>query len=303
MLRQDYIDVAGQGKNDWWRYLLAVSLVLSLWIGLRFIVSSILGFSVSGENGIVSNSENEIRFAISYAIYYAKAQLPFAAVILGVVLVVRALHRRSLLRVVTAANHISWKRLGQGFGLYFGLLTFATLVEYGLHPSMFDVSFGIMRLLPFAIAALFLAPIQSVAEELFFRGYLGQGLALITKRRVFVALMSSLLYMVAHLRNPEIFACPPLVACYYFMFALLLVLVTFRTQGLECAIGIHLANNLFYSVFVNYPGASLETASIFAMKDFDPVSRFVSLVSIGIVFYLVLCLRKKSSMSELPPRS
>lgn len=295
MLRQDYIEIADQGGNDWWRYLLGILLILSLWIGLCVIVSSILGFSVNVGNGITSNSENEIRFGISCAIHYARAQLPFAAVILGMVLVVRVLHKRWLLWIVTATNRISWKRLGQGFGLYFGLLTLATLVEYGLHPSMFDVSFSIKGLWPFAIAALFLTPIQSVAEELFFRGYLGHGLALITKRRVFVALMSSLLFMVAHLRNPEIAAGLPLVASYYFMFGLLLMLVTFRTQGLECAIGIHLANNLFYAVFVNYPGASLETVSIFAMTDFDPVSRFISLISIGIVFYLVLCLQKKFS--------
>ena len=74
------------------------------------------------------------------------------------------------------------------------------------------------RFLPFLFLALILIPIQTSAEELFFRGYVLQGIGLHWKNIWVLSTISGLLFGLPHLLNPEASVNYPLLGFYYFAF-------------------------------------------------------------------------------------
>jgi hypothetical protein len=56
----------------------------------------------------------------------------------------------------------------------------------------------------FLPVALVLTPLQASVEEFFFRGYLMQGIALKTRNAIIPIVLSSFLFMLPHLLNPEV---------------------------------------------------------------------------------------------------
>src|SRR5262245_1317191 len=94
--------------------------------------------------------------------------------------------------------------------------------------------------------------------------------------------------MLPHLANPEISAGFVPLVLFYTGFGILLALVTIRTQGLELAIGVHAANNLFSDLIANYKGSALETASIFFINELDATYSLVSFIIAAYTFYIVI---------------
>src|SRR6185503_3866353 len=141
------------------------------------------------------------------------------------------------------------------------------------------------RFFQFAVMVLLLTPIQSATEELVFRGYLMQGLSLVTRRPVGIAVASSIVFAIPHLLNPEVHRLGLLVmAANYFAIGMLLAIVTLRDGRLELAIGLHVANNVFLALVANYEGSALTTESIFTSRNLDPRYSLVTLVAGGAAF-------------------
>ena len=133
---------------------------------------------------------------------------------------------------------------------------------------------------------LVLTPLQSAAEELVFRGYVMQGLALLTRRPALIAIASSLAFTAPHLLNPEVLEHGALVmAANYFAIGMLLATITLRDGRLELAVGLHAVNNLFLALVANYEGSSLTTESIFTAREFDPWYSLVTLIAGTFVFH------------------
>ncbi|MBM3301071.1 MAG: CPBP family intramembrane metalloprotease [Deltaproteobacteria bacterium] len=145
-----------------------------------------------------------------------------------------------------------------------------------------------MRALVLAPVVLVLTPIQTTTEELLFRGYLLQAAGLVSRRFGFPAMLSSLLFMLPHLANPEVAHGLPAVAAYYFAIGFLFCVVTIKSNSLELVIGAHAAVNLFAALVVNYSDSALETESVFFCTETDPVVAVTSLVIIGAIFYVAV---------------
>jgi len=131
-------------------------------------------------------------------------------------------------------------------------------------------------------------PIQTSAEELFFRGYLLQAWGHVLKNPVGLALINGILFMLPHLANPEVASGPVLLALYYFGIGAFFAFITLRDNGLELAIGAHAANNMYAAIFANYTDSVLPTDSIFTVTELDPLFGLLSFAVIAGVFYVVL---------------
>ena len=142
-------------------------------------------------------------------------------------------------------------------------------------------------MLPFVAVALLLTPLQCLAEELMFRGYLVQALARLSRRPAFLAVASSILFTLPHLFNPEVEAYGAwIMAANYFAMALFLATIALRDGRLELAIGAHTSNNLLLALGVNYADSVFETPSLFTANTLDPVYSLVTLLLGAAVFHL-----------------
>ena len=169
-----FIDLPKLGKNEWWRYVLSLALIVTFPLGVAIIaveVSSFLGSQSLGRTEGLSMAKDPI-------ISFVELSGFDAALIIGILLAVRIIHKRRFLTVITPNLSVDWKKIGKSFGLFFGLVALSTLVDYFLNPSTYQFSLNPERFLIFAPVAIVLVPIQTTAEELLFRGYLLQSMAL-----------------------------------------------------------------------------------------------------------------------------
>ncbi len=86
-----------------------------------------------------------------------------------------------------------------------------------------------------------------------------------------------------------------LVGLGYFAMGFFLALITLRDEGMELALGMHAANNLFAALFANYTITALPSPSLFTVQTLDPVYSLVSLIVGLIVFYAVFFLTRSGS--------
>jgi membrane protease YdiL (CAAX protease family) len=267
---QVYLDLAHSGKNDWWRYLLAVLLILFMWQILGALPAAALlilamlrdGLQVGGAAGSLPGQDTLVGF-----VAFMAASVFF---ICGIYLAVRFIHRRPLWTLATPARSIAWGRLFQGFGVWFVLAVLMSVVEALLYPGRYVWTLDVQRLLPFVFLALILVPIQTSAEELFFRGYILQAVGLRMRNIWVLSTVSGLLFGLPHLLNPEASVNYPLMFLYYFAFGFSLAYITLRDGRLELALGAHAANNLFSFIFANYTLTVLPSPSLFTVTVLDP---------------------------------
>ena len=79
-----------------------------------------------------------------------------------------------------------------------------------------------------------------------------------------------------------------------------LTLITLRDNGIELALGMHAANNLFAALFANYTVTALPSPSLFTVQTLDPVYSLISLIVGTIVFYLIFFRPTRSETAKLP---
>ena len=142
-------------------------------------------------------------------------------------------------------------------------------------------------------------PLQAAAEELLFRGYILQGLGLLTHRVWIPVVVSSLVFVLLHISNPEAQVDTLLALAGYLTAGLLFGLVTIRDNCLELAIGMHIANNVFV-LLVNSDVSALPVPPVFTVTTLDAVYNLLSLIVIGLIFYTGLSLLKRRRAPDEP---
>jgi hypothetical protein len=141
--------------------------------------------------------------------------------------------------------------------------------------------------LVFAVLALILIPIQTSAEEFLFRGYLLQWMGLRLKNKWILSFLNGALFFLPHAANPEMGTGSVLVGLSYFVMGFFLALITLQDNGIELALGMHAANNLFASLFANYVVTALPSPALFTIQEIDPLYSLISLIAGLLVFYVV----------------
>lgn len=202
-------------------------------------------------------------------------------------------HKLPLKRLITTSKNIRWKRLGGS--LIFVIFTYGvlTLLEYAYNPSEFDDVFlhpdwgGYAILL--GITLLFL-PIQSASEEILCRGYLNQGLSLITKQPWIAFVLTSGFFASLHLANPEADGQVLPYMFDTFVFGMAMCWLAYTDEGLESAIGVHIGNNLFVFTLFGYEDPTLPPSAIWTGP--EPVITWIdsfqgAIITLSITFLII----------------
>lgn len=265
-----YFDLARRGKNAWWRYVLGVITIAFFWLVLGYVPYLVLmGAGVS-----------------DHLLEYLAVNFSIFMMLAGLALTVKFIHGRPLLTLVTPEAGVDWMRIGRGALVWAVIAAAIVVIEDALFPGRYYLSFDAGRFFVFFALVLVLTPIQAATEELVFRAYAMQGLALLTRRPALIAVASSAIFTVPHLLNPEVHQYGMLVmAANYFAIGMLLATVTLRDGRLELAVGLHAVNNVFLALVANYEGSALTTESVFTATELDPVYSLGSIIAGTVIFH------------------
>lgn len=205
---------------------------------------------------------------------------------------VRFFHKQSFLQLITSRNSIDWHRVLFSFLIWAGITIISTVVVYILYPEDFIVQFDWIPFLLLFVIGLLLFPFQIGSEELIFRGYLMQGFGNLAKNKWFPLLMTSLIFGLLHIANPEVDKMGYAILIYYIGTGLFLGIITLMDEGMELALGFHFANNFIAALLVTSDWTAFQTHSILKSTS-DPSVFFDIILPISIIFPILVVLFAK----------
>ncbi len=285
MIPSPYLDAARQGRRAWWIYLSGLVFILFNWLVLGSILTVAAVVWMSGLAAL-QNLE-----ALSAEQLFLVTNLGFLPFLAATVLFVWLGHGRSSLTLITPFARLDWKRLGLAFLFWFLLSAALSLVEYLLWPETFRFTFDVRQFFSFFWLPLLLTPLQIAAEELFFRGYLLQGLGLLTRNRLILLFLSGVFFLLPHLANPELYLEQDgfvLTALFYFFFGALAAWATLQDNSLEVALAAHAANNLYVGLLVNFDGSALETPALVMTSHYDALFNLLAFLGSVVIFAVLM---------------
>lgn len=181
-------------------------------------------------------------------------------VVLGWVILV---HSQSIRSLTTSRKKIDWKRIAFAFLLWGGITIVLTALGLLLSPDDYVFNFKLEPFLILVVIGVLLIPLQTSFEEYMFRGYMMQGIGLIAKNRWVPLVITSVLFGLMHLGNPEVGKLGYGIMVYYIGTGFFLGIITLMDEGLELALGFHAANNLISALLVTADWTAFQTNSIY----------------------------------------
>jgi uncharacterized protein len=301
---KSFLDAARQGKNHWWRYLLVIGLVELYWGVLGGFVTlgiAIFFLTISGQitqfdlltSPALLEQIADFWQTPSIAVFITTT-LPFLLLWIGIAIGIKRIHQRKFRTLISADTSIHLKRILAGFGVWSLIIVIPEIIFFLLDSSNYLWTFEPGNWLLFLPIALLLTPIQTSAEEFYFRGYLLQGLGLITRQPLILILVTSVLFAIPHFGNPEMQRGAVWVGLTYLTWGIFFATITLKDNRLELALGVHAANNIFSFLVVNTSDSVLPSPAILTLKDTgDPKLTLVFFLAQIAIFYYVFFGRRK----------
>lgn len=216
---------------------------------------------------------------------------PFALLLALLFLWWRFIHKYSIKKLTTARPKVDWSRILFSFVLWTGFFLLATGITMMLQPEDFEVQFNPASFLVLFLIAIVLIPIQTSFEEYFFRGYLIQFLAFFSKNRGIALFLSSVLFGLMHLGNPEVGDMGGIIMVYYIGSGVFMGIMTLMDDGLELALGFHAANNLAGALIVTSESAVFQTDAVLLYKGTSTIWEL--LLQVFVIFPILLWIFSK----------
>ncbi len=269
-----FLEVAKEGKNDWWRYLITIGVSI-----LTAQIPSVIWMLVMTGTGRLQANDPQMEAHVFDAAYLGVSHVAiqlvqigsFVFATLGLWLCVKFVHRKRFLSIITASKNLRIRRIGFGFVSFLAIM-FATLtVQKQADPTNFDVIFQLKPFLISLLIALFLLPIQTWWEEFLIRGVMLQGIGLITGKALIPVLVTAGIFGALHMNNPEVHQYGwQIMLPIYTLPGLVFGVITALDEGSELAMGAHWANNLFLTSVVTNSSFAIQAPAYYNMKNLDP---------------------------------
>lgn len=185
------------------------------------------------------------------------------AIGLGVVLGwTRLVHPQSIRSLTTSRPRVDWNRVFFAFGLWALITVGFTGIDYFLSPENYALNFRWEAFWKLALIAILLIPLQTSFEEYLFRGHMMQGLGILFRNRWVPLVVTSVIFGLMHLGNPEVEKLGFGIMVFYIGTGFFLGIITLMDEGLELALGFHAANNLVTALLVTSEWTAFQTDSI-----------------------------------------
>lgn len=283
---------AGQeGRNDILSYFLTIVLVGVFVVVAQIPITMVIFKSGNAHEAAVGIIDIQ-NLGIPEWLALALMLLSFAVGLLGLIWLIRAIHKRHPLTMFTAFEKMNWSKIGFSALLWLILAIIAELIAYAISSlEIYSFTFDARRFFPVLIISLLMFPLQTTFEEVFFRGYLMQGFGLAFKNATIPLIVTSVLFGLMHGLNPEVAEFGEHILWYYVGTGLFLGIITLMDESLELAMGVHAANNLFGALLVTFPSSALSTPALFTISEYN-VGLMIGFWVVMVLIYMVIVQRK-----------
>ena len=277
----NFIQQAYKGKNSWWRYVIVMAIVFSPFlmnVGIYLFFPEILElYSQEGKEAVASNMD------------LVSNLIPFLFLLIILFLLVKMLHQRKAITMVTSRKTVDWSRFFYAFKIWGGVSLGLIVIAIMVFPGDFSLILKVKPFLVLLVVSLVLFPFQTAFEEVLFRGYLMQSVGLLVKNRWIPLVFSSVLFGLLHGLNPEVEKMGMIIMLYYIGTGLLLGIITLMDEGIELALGFHAANNIVAAVVVTTDWTAFRTHAVY-LDTSEPSLLLSAVVPVFVLYPLILLL-------------
>ena len=254
-----------------WRWIFGTLFIVTTWqvlgLGLTFLLASFFDLDVELLFSTADKDLAAIRALPAWS-SAATVLISFLPLLLATLLAYRIFLKRNIKSLFTSRDKYSYKRTWIGFASLALISIAVGSLDLILNWDSYTFSFKASAFLPYLLIAFTLLPIQTTAEELFFRGWIQRWLDNGKKKQWSISILSGAIFSLPHLANPEVAGNEllfPIIS--YGSTGFMLAWVTFRDKSLELAIGAHFANNLLAALLVSSQDSALPSVSILAVPE------------------------------------
>tara|TARA_R110000868_G_scaffold4211_13_gene26722 strand:- start:131310 stop:132227 length:918 start_codon:yes stop_codon:yes gene_type:complete len=250
-----YIEQGYKGKIGLWKYwILPVGFIL-------FIVANYIATVMSPIS--VEDTMQQLIEQLGSNTVLVILLLPLVAGFFVVLGWTKLVHSQTITSLTTSRKKIDWKRIFFAFALWGFVTIILTGLDIYLKPEDYVFNFKPIPFFTLAIIGILLIPLQTSFEEYLFRGHMMQGIGLMAKNRWVPLVITSILFGVMHLGNPEVTKLGLGIMVYYIGTGFFLGILTLMDEGLELALGFHAANNLVGALLLTADWTAFQTESLY----------------------------------------
>ncbi|HBC04256.1 MAG: CPBP family intramembrane metalloprotease domain-containing protein [Aequorivita sp.] len=285
-----YIQQAFISLHEWWRYLVGFIIIfLASQLGSIPLLIAVM-FKVMAEGGNIESIQdpNVMMTVLDSNLTLFLMLLSFAIGLLGVYLVVKFLHKQPFVALTTSRKKTDWGRVFFGFALIAITTIVVTSLDFYNNPENYVLQFDLVPFIILAVIAVIMIPLQTSFEEYLFRGYLMQGIGVLTKNRWLPLIVTSVIFGALHMANPEVDKLGNIIMIYYIGTGFFLGIMTLMDEGMELALGFHAGNNLIAALLVTADWTVFKTNSV--LKDISEPSAGFDVIAPVLILYPIFLL-------------
>ena len=282
-----FIEQGIKPENKFWKYIVG-SLVVILISSFGQIPLMIGTFakSFSDGKGMPQLDEKSLMTYLEPNLTLFLIMLSFVFAMFGIYIVVKNIHKQTMLSVTTSRAKVDWSRILFSFTIWSLFTIISTAILYYTSPESFVMNFKLVPFLILVIIGTLMIPIQTSCEEYVFRGYLMQGFGNLARNKWFPLVMTSTIFGLMHIANPEVTKMGYIVLVYYIGTGFFLGILTLMDEGMELSLGFHAANNLVGALLVTADWSAFQTHSI--LKDISEPSAGFDVIAPVLIIYPIM---------------
>jgi membrane protease YdiL (CAAX protease family) len=281
------------------RWLFATLLILLSWV--------IVGSALTGSaakifeidiDALAGNDEASRALVSGYPPWQAATTIlvSFAPLLFATIALHRYFLKRPLRQLFTRSDRKLSGEVRTGAVAMVIILLASAMPDLLFNSESYQWNFRLSAFLPYLLIALTLIPIQTSAEEVFFRGWIQQRLENGRRSIWVVSLLGGALFALPHLSNPEVKGEFFFAALGYGASGFMFSWVSMRDRSIGVALGAHAANNIMASLFVTSSDSALPSVSVFTTPAVNWVpAAILSIVTIPIFIWLTKRLSRAKS--------
>lgn len=253
-----------------WRWILGTFLILITWFILGAILTAVIAALFDLDLLVLTGTDDEsLAIVRGYEPWQAASAVlvSFLPLLVAPIILHRFLLRRPLRELFTRSTRNFSQEVLRGAAVMSLLLLLLGLPDFILNNSTYSWSFDATRFLPYLLIAFTLIPIQTTAEEVFYRGWIQLRLENGKRSIWIISIVGGALFALPHLGNPEVSGNLLLPVIGYGSTGFMLTWVTMRDQSMGLAVGAHAANNILAGLLVSSADSALPAASIWVTPE------------------------------------